>query len=130
MRRVGIGRSGGPKPELLESWRSGNSKADALATLDGIRGVYLGMYRGFVGASVSEVTTTASDDVDAAVRARIAAADAAIAALVPPLSTALVERFAEVENVYRVVQTLRRSLVIDLAPALGVTLTFGGTDGD
>lgn len=127
---LGIGRSGGPKPELLESWRSGNSKVDALATLDGVRGVHLGTYRGFVGASVSEVTTTASDDVDTAVRARIAAADAVLAGLVPPLSVALVERFAEVEQAYRTVQALRRSLVLDLAPALGVTLTFGGTDGD
>jgi hypothetical protein len=28
------------------------------------------------------------------------------------------------------VQAFRRALVLDLAPALGVTLTFGGTDGD
>jgi hypothetical protein len=35
-----------------------------------------------------------------------------------------------VENAYERVQACRRALTMDLASTLGVTLTFGGTDGD
>ena len=48
----------------------------------------------------------------------------------PPLEDALFDDRASVQNAYERVQACRRALTMDLASTLGVTLTFGGTDGD
>jgi hypothetical protein len=48
----------------------------------------------------------------------------------PPLDGAVVNAEAAVQTAYERVQAFRRALVNDLVPVLGVTLTFGGNDGD
>ena len=126
---LGLNR-GGIDPTRLESPRSGSSRADALDELLGIRDVYLGRRAPEVGGGIGGVLAGVSPALDEQVRRLLAEAIAAVRRIPEPLSASLVARPDLVEDAYVAVQAFRRALVLDLAPALGVTLTFGGTDGD
>jgi predicted lipoprotein len=127
---LGLKTGGGPDPTLLESPRSESSRTDALDELRGIQDVYLGRRRGDVGAGISSVLRGIDAGLDAEITGQIAEAIAAVGRIPEPMSETLVTQPDAVEDAYLAVQDMRRSLTLDLAPALGVTLTFGGTDGD
>jgi predicted lipoprotein len=113
---------GGPRPDLVETPRSGDAEAGILADLAGIDRVY----RTALGAVVALL----SADVDANVRQLLAEALDAVAAIPTPLADAVVENPDAVRAAYEAVQRLRRALTLDVASVLGVTLSIGGTDGD
>jgi predicted lipoprotein len=126
---LGINR-GGPDPTRLESARSGSSRADILDELAGLRLVYRARAVLRVGAGIGSATRDVSAAADAQAAGLIDEAIAAVRAVPAPLAATLVTHPDLVEDAYLAVQAMRRSLVLDVVPALGVTLTFGGTDGD
>ena len=69
-------------------------------------------------------------EIDADVRQLIDEAIAAVQAVPSPLADAVINHPDEAHAAYEAVQNLRRALTLDVASVLGVTLTFGGNDGD
>jgi hypothetical protein len=90
------------------------------------------LYRGpGADGGLAALARAAAPAIDGRARAAFAAATAALAALAEvPLAAATGERRSEVERAYRATKDLERTLKVDLASALGVTLTFTGSDGD
>ncbi len=123
-------KGGGPRPDLVESPRSGDALQDIVANLQGIADVYRGTYEGGQGTSVSTQVVALSPEIDTAVRQLLDAAIAAVQAVPPPLADAVVNHRTEALAAYGEVQDLRRALTLDVASLLGVKLTFGGNDGD
>ena len=123
-------KGGGPRPDLVESPRSGDSLHDVVANLQGVADVYRGTYEGGQGTSVSSQVVALSPEIDADVRQLLDDAIAAVQAVPPPLADAVVNHRTEALAAYAAVQELRRALTLDVASLLGVKLTFGGNDGD
>lgn len=70
-------------------------------------------------------------ELDPIILAAFADARAALEALRPEgLEAALVSRPADVEAAYDAIKAMQVLLTVDLAGALGVTVTFNPTDGD
>lgn len=112
----------GPRPDLAETPRSGDADSGIIGDLVGIDLIY----RAALGAAVAPL----SAEVDANVRQLLDQAIDAVRAIPTPLADAVVQHPDEVRAAYEAVQRLRRALTLDVASVLGVTLTFGGTDGD
>ncbi len=123
-------KGGGPRPDLVETPRSGEAIAGAVADLQGIANVYLGRFQGGQGSGIGTLVVPLSPEIDANVRQLLDDAITATAAVPTPLADAVLNHPAEVQAAYESVQALRRALTLDVASTLGVTLTFGGNDGD
>ena len=113
---------GGPRPDLVETPRSGDAASGIIGDLVGIDLIYR--------TALGSVVKPLSADVDAEVRQLLTAAIEAVGAIPVPLAVAVVQDPEDVRAAYEAVQALRRSLTLDVASVLGVTLSFGGTDGD
>lgn len=127
---LGLKTGGAPRPDLVESPRSGDAAAGIVANIQGIADVYLGSYEGGQGTGLSAQVAPLSAEIDADVRQLLTEAIAAVQAIPTPLSDAIVDHRDETIAAYEVVQRLRRALTVDVASVLGVKLTFGGNDGD
>jgi predicted lipoprotein len=121
---------GGPRPDLVESPRSGDTVAGIVADLQGIADVYEGTWEGGQATGIGTQVVALSPDVDTEVRQLLDDAIAAVQAIPTPLADAVVHHRDEVQAAYEAVQALRRALTVDVASVLGVKLTFGGNDGD
>jgi uncharacterized protein len=71
-----------------------------------------------------------NDPLEKRVQEQFEAALAAARAVAGPLEQAAVDRRASLQNAYDQVHALEILLKVDVASALGVTLTFSSTDGD
>lgn len=127
---LGLETGGAPRPDLVESPRSGDAAAGIVANLQGIADVYLGTYAGGQGSGLSAQVAPLSAEIDADVRRLLGEAIAAVQAIPTPLVDAVVNHRDETIAAYEAVQGLRRALTLDVASLLGVKLTFGGNDGD
>jgi predicted lipoprotein len=123
-------QGGGPRPDLVESPRSGDAVAGIVANLQGIADVYRGTYEGGQATGIGTQVAPLSAEIDADVRQLLDEAIAAVQAIPTPLADAVVNHHDEVTAAYEAVQRLRRALTLDVASTLGVKLTFGGNDGD
>jgi uncharacterized protein len=121
---------GGPRPDLVESPRSGDTAAGIVADLQGIADVYRGTYVGGQATGIGTQVVPLSPAIDAEVDALFDEAIAAVQALPSPLADAVVQHRDEALAAYDAVQRLRRALALDVASTLGVKITFGGNDGD
>jgi predicted lipoprotein len=127
---LGIKTGGSPRPDLVESPRSGDGLPGVLANLQGIANVYRGSFQGGQGTGIGTQVLPLSAEIDADVRQLLDDAIAAVQAVPSPLGDAIVNHHDEVQAAYEAVQSLRRALTLDVASVLGVKLTFGGNDGD
>ena len=123
-------KGGGPRPDLVESPRSGDTLQGIVADLQGIADVYRGTYEGGQGSGIGAQVAPLSAEIDANVRQLLDGAIAAVQAVPSPLADAVVNHRDEALAAYAAVQELRRALTLDVASTLGVKLTFGGSDGD
>jgi predicted lipoprotein len=123
-------KGGGPRPDLVESPRSGDTLNGIVADLQGIADVYLGTYEGGRGVGIAAQVAPLSAEIDGNVRQLLDAAIAAVRAVPEPFADAVVHHRSEALAAYQAVQELRRALTLDVASVLGVKLTFGGNDGD
>jgi predicted lipoprotein len=127
---LGVKSGGSPRPELVESPRSGDTINGIVGNLQGIANVYRGTFQGVQATGIGTQVAPLSAEIDTDVRALLGAAIAAVQAVPSPLAGAVVNHNAEATAAYEAVQNLRRALTLDVASTLGVKLTFGGNDGD
>lgn len=128
-----LGKStfGEPVPHLAEAYRSEHSLSLVVRSLHGIQKTFNGAaglgfddYLNFVGASYKD------QSLSQAVNAQFDAAFAALDAVPPPLSTAVVNDPEAVDAAYEAIRALIVLLKADMANHLGVTITFSDNDGD
>jgi predicted lipoprotein len=101
---------GGPRPDLVESPRSGDTVAGIVANLQGIADVYRGSYEGGQATGIGTQVAPLSAEVDANVRQLLDEAIAAVQAIPTPLAEAVVNHRDEALAAYEAVQRLRRAL--------------------
>ncbi len=129
---LGLSSGGEIQPELVESPYSGTSVRRMTANIGTVRRMFEGSddmpgmadYLDFIGARLEDRPLS---DV---VMARIAAVETALSAITEPLSEALVHDPAAVKAAYEEVMALLQLAKSDVANQLGITITFGDSDGD
>jgi predicted lipoprotein len=127
---LGTQTGGTPHPELQESAPSGLSLADMTGTLESIRNIYFGSRDGTPGKGIGKLVHERSPVTDRDVHTALDAAFAAIAAIPPPYTQALLDGRPEVLAAYNAVQDLRHVLATEVIATLGATLKFNANDGD
>jgi hypothetical protein len=120
-----------PDPALLESRFSGEAAAGIAGALDGFAATYFGADGEPGGAPGLGALVAARDArLDERIAAQYDLARAALAAIPPPLATALTADRAAVQTARDEIDALRRLIKLDLASLLGVTLSLSDNDGD
>lgn len=124
---VGDGSGGEVRPELLESSPSGRSLWDARDALQGVVDVWTGDVDGdHPGVRDLVAGSALADDVDRGLDLAVAA----LADIPEPLSQTIGDDPAAVATAQGPLRALQVLLQVDLAQALGVTVTFNDNDGD
>ncbi len=119
------GTDAAPDTQTLESWRSRSSLAELQANIDGVAAVW-----GDEAVGLAPLVRALSPGVGASVTTAISDAQAALAAVPPPLDTAITASPDTVLAAYEATYALQRSIATELASVLGVTVTFTDNDGD
>lgn len=120
-RPLGDASGGAPVPEALESRWSGRSLQDARDVLDGVREVWDGPgLRSLV----------ADEGLRAEVDALFATSAERLAEVPEPLEQAIAEEPEIVVRAQEALFALQVALQVEVAQALGVTVTFNDNDGD
>jgi predicted lipoprotein len=127
---LGLKTGGTPRPELEIARRSDNTLADVTNDLLGARALWDGAGGGGDGLGLSDLLRDRSASLDDDVRAAMDAALAAVAAVPPPMRTALVSAPSTLQAAFDAVIALKRLLATDVVTALGVTLSVNDNDGD
>jgi uncharacterized protein len=125
-----------PQPDQEEAPRSDDSIDDMLATLDGVRSVYLGTSGG--GASpagkpamgIGDLVRAKNASLDTRVVAALDEARAKVSAIPPPFRTAIVSQRDPVEQAYQATRAAKNIISVEVASVLGTTLKFNDNDGD
>jgi predicted lipoprotein len=125
-RIVRLRAQGTLRPTDVEGYYSKTSLEIALALLAGIEGLYLGSGSGGVTDLVSHITPS----VDARVRTHFAAARDALSGLGAPLEEAARTKEPDLVRTQAVLRTLEVAMKTEVTSALGVSVTFSGSDGD
>lgn len=127
---LGLRDGGTPQPQTAESWRSANSRQDALDNLAGVRSMYTTTYGERSGASFHDAVAVLDAELDAAILAQMDAAEAALRAIELPLAQAVVDTPEAVDAAFQSTKELLRLMSVDMVNVLGVTLSFSDNDGD
>lgn len=122
--------SGVPQPAELEAPYGHRSLQDAIDALQSSRNTWSGSYGGVQGLGIRDWLRARRPVLEADVEAAFDAAFAALEAVPEPYSSAITEAPVEVEAAYQAIKDLQVLLAVDIAAALGVTVTFNPTDGD
>jgi predicted lipoprotein len=124
----GNGKS--PWPTWVEAGRSGNSLANILENLQGLRAVYAGIDGTTNGLGFDDYLTALGSPLGERITQHIQMALAAVQAIPPPLRVAVVEHPQAVEAAYQALKVLLVLLKVDMTNLLGVTVDFSDNDGD
>jgi predicted lipoprotein len=114
------------KPREIEGWPSGLSHEIALQQISSTEH----LYRGGRNGGISDLTQAVAPAIDQRVRERYAEAISAVKVLGAPLERVVHSNRAALSRAAAATKKLEITLKVDLASALGVTLTFASTDGD
>lgn len=117
-------------PALLESIYAARSVRDVQRNLDGVWAVYHGADPQAPAEGVSALVQAIDPALDERVRMQHARAVDVIAAIPEPIADALTTDRGAVQLARDELDTLRRMLKLDVASALGVTLSLSDNDGD
>lgn len=117
-------------PSAQESERSQLSLSDLRSNLRGVRNIYLGSRDGTPGNSLSALVHGKSPSTDAHARTALADAEAALAAIPEPLTSALEDSPESVNVAYEATKALKRVLATEVLGTLGASLKFSDNDGD
>jgi len=124
-------RNGGtPQPDQVESIPSGRSVTDLSDSLVGLREIYYGAHGARQGLGVGSMVAARNPSLDRSVRAEFDATARALAAITVPVQRAVIEQRPQVEAAITELGRLKRLFKVDIANALGVTLSFTDNDGD
>jgi predicted lipoprotein len=110
----------------VQGGASGVSTALVTAQLNATEALYVG----HDGDGLSALVRPVAPKIDEQLRARFARARTSVEQLRAPLEQAVVADRARVLSAFRALKELELALKVDLASALGVTLTFSAGDGD
>ena len=124
----GNGKS--PWPAGVEAGRSGNSLANILENLQGVRAVYAGIDGTTNGPGFDDYLTALGSPLGERITQQIQTALAAVQAIPPPLQVAVVEHPQAVEAAYQAIKDVLILLKVDMTNLLGVTVDFSDNDGD
>ena len=105
-----------------------NGLADRAAEIG--MGLYLGDGLEIRRKADRSLVTQADTSIESMVREQIAATRAAIEAIEGPLDVALVSHREQVVAAHDAIRELHRTIGVDVAGALAVTISFNDTDGD
>lgn len=117
-------------PELLESRFAGRSKRDLQRNLDGVWAVYHGADPEGPAEGIAALVRAVDPGLDERVHMQHARAVDVLAAVPEPFAGALVDDRGAVQLARDELDALRRMLKLDVASALGVTLSLSDNDGD
>jgi predicted lipoprotein len=116
------------RPKRLESWRSERSLANMRANLETARALYTtdGAFSDLLVARAGGAA------LDQATRERFAGLLGLLDSIQGPLVVAIVQpsERPKVEQLLVDLKALRKSLRLEIAPALGLVIGFNATDGD
>ena len=115
-----------PQLDRIEGARSGTSVPQLLAIL---RGTHQ-MYRGGEGLGLDDYVRGLNPALETRVEQQFQKALSALQAIEPPFEVALTDRKESVQLAFEAAHGLEILLKVDLASALGVTITFSSNDGD
>jgi predicted lipoprotein len=128
---IGLEQLGQPQPDRLEAPHSGNSLAACHANLTGVGEVFYGSYNETGGAGIVDLLPEEiKDELTARFDEAFNRSEAALYAIVPPLSDTIFLAPDSVEEAISTLRELQIVLQVDLAQALSVTVRFNDTDGD
>lgn len=129
---LGTDSGGLPQPGLVEAPYSHRSLRDARDSLRGVRDHWTGAR--LAGdqrlGMVDRIPSRDREDIDLRFLAAIDAADTALAAIPEPLSTAVEDTPATVQDARDALLAVQVLLQVDIAQALQVTVQFNDSDGD
>jgi predicted lipoprotein len=115
------------KPSEVEGAPSGTSQTIVSTQLEGTQRLYLGSPG---GGGISELVRAAAPAIDGKLQPMFAAAIARVHDLGAPLERVVKTNRPALKSAAAAVKTLEIAMKVDLASALGVTLTFQTGDGD
>ncbi len=121
---LGDGGGAQAQPALAESAASGRGVADASDALAGVAAAWSG------GDGLGVIDLVDDAALAARVQQRLDATAARLAALPSPLGQTVVDQPELVQQAQDALYALQVSLQVELAPAIGVTVTFNDNDGD
>ena len=121
---LGLDKSHMLRPSQVEGWPSGTSQAIALALLIGTQRLYDGEGR------LSELVKAAAPAIDQRIRSGFAAAVVSVEKLGAPLEQIVKVDRGALEAAVVATKALEVAMKVDLASALGITITFQSGDGD
>lgn len=124
---MGTRNGGVPQPDAVEAPYSDASLANIAAVLDGVEAAYLGASD---RQGMTDFMQVQRPDTDTTVRAQLDAAEAAVAAIPPPLQSAVEADLPSVTAAYDAVDALFVTWQTEVVLAFGVTITFNDNDGD
>ena len=114
------------KPVWIEGWPSGTSLELVKAHLAGTQA----LYRGGPGGGVQQLVRAAAPGVEDRVGGAFEQTTTKVAVLDAPLERAVDSQKGQLAAAAGAAKNLELALKVDMANALGVTLTFQGGDGD
>jgi predicted lipoprotein len=123
---LGLERSRMLKPAEVEGWPSGTSHTIALVELETTERLY-GVER---EGGLSELVRPVAPAIDDRVRERLGVALEAVRKIHAPLERTVVSDRPALSAAAEATKALELALKVDLASALGVTVTFQSGDGD
>jgi hypothetical protein len=119
-----------PDPEALESRFSGATVADVDAVLRGVWSAYDGAGESGEARGIAVLVAGADPELNDRIYAQYGYSLEAVAALPSPAGAYLVDQRDLFQTARDEIDTLRRLLKLDVAAALGVTLSLSDNDGD
>lgn len=122
--------SGVPQPAELEAPYGERSLQDAIDALQSTRNIWAGNYEGVEGVGLRDWLRARRPALEPDVEAAFDLAFATLRAIPEPYSSAITDAPTEVETAYVAIKDLQVLLAVDIAGALGVTVSFNPTDGD
>jgi predicted lipoprotein len=121
---LGLDKNHMLRASQVEGWPSGTSQAIALALLIGTQRLYEG--KGRLGDLVKPVAPA----IDERIRSGFAEAVVAVEKLGAPLEQIVKVDRPALEGAVTATKALELAMKVDLASALGITITFQSGDGD
>jgi predicted lipoprotein len=112
--------------DRIKGSRSGTSLQDPIWMLEGVRALYRGAEEGGVDDALRRVNAPLENRLDKQYDATMQA----ISAIGAPIERALLTNRPALQAAAEQARTFEVMLKVDLASALGVTITFGSGDGD
>ena len=120
-----IGRTGTADPNAIAEGPAGLGLADMIAHLDGLRAVFIGD-----GQDKQGLSELLGDELTSRLASQLDAADAALAAIDGPLTTAATDNPAVVEAAFDAIKAVQVTVNTEVVSQLGVTIGFSDQDGD